>query len=169
MAGWIDLKGPIVADTVYSDGQLVAKDATVALPAISPITADFKAMGTMSLPVLGQIESMEATITKVGVDLGLGQLVRLQAMNLELRWVQDTIQADGITKPEGCKAFLRVVPKTIPGLSVEAGAHSENDVTFEALRYQLYVGGTELWLVDRLAQILKILGVDYYKNIGSLL
>ena len=30
---WLDLKGPILADTVYIGGTLVAKDVTIALPA----------------------------------------------------------------------------------------------------------------------------------------
>lgn len=166
---WIDMKGPVIANTIYSDSQLVAKDTTIALPSITPVTADFKAMGTMSLPVIGQIESMEMSITKIGIDQGLGRLARLQVMNIEARWVQDVIQADGSTKLEGCKAFLRGVSKTIPGLSIEPGSNSENDLTHEIIRYQLFAGGEELWLVDRLSQILRILGKDYYKEIASLL
>ena len=40
---WLDLKGPILADTVYIGGTLVAKDVTISLPAVTPVTADFKA------------------------------------------------------------------------------------------------------------------------------
>ena len=29
---WLDLKGPILADTVYVDGVLAAKDVTIAFP-----------------------------------------------------------------------------------------------------------------------------------------
>ena len=43
---WLDLKGPILADTVYVDGVLAAKDVTIALPPVNLVTADFKAMGT---------------------------------------------------------------------------------------------------------------------------
>ena len=68
---WLDLKGPILADTVYIGGTLVAKDVTISLPAVTPVTADFKAMGTYTAPILGQIEAMEASITKIGIDLGL--------------------------------------------------------------------------------------------------
>ena len=41
---WLDLKGPILADTVYVDGVLAAKDVTIALPPVNLVTADFKAM-----------------------------------------------------------------------------------------------------------------------------
>ena len=52
---WIDLNGPVLADTVYDAGKLVAKDVTITLPAINLLTADFKAMGTLTLPIIGKI------------------------------------------------------------------------------------------------------------------
>ena len=113
---WLDLKGPILADTVYIGGTLVAKDVTISLPAVTPVTADFKAMGTYTAPILGQIEAMEASITKIGIDLGLRNMMKLESKTIEIRWAQDVKQADGSTKTEGCKAFLRCVSKGIPGL-----------------------------------------------------
>ena len=68
---WLDLKGPILADTVYINGVLVAKDVTITLPAVTHVTADYKAMGTYTAPMTGQIEGMEAAITKIGIDKGL--------------------------------------------------------------------------------------------------
>ena len=32
MGKWVDIKGPVVADTVYSDNVLVAKDTSFTLP-----------------------------------------------------------------------------------------------------------------------------------------
>ena len=81
---WLDLKGPILADTVYIGGTLVAKDVTIALPAVTPVTADFKAMGTYTAPILGQIEAMEASITKIGIDLGLLE----NRINFSADWYQ---------------------------------------------------------------------------------
>ena len=103
---WLDLKGPILADTVYIGGTLVAKDVTISLPAVTPVTADFKAMGTYTAPILGQIEAMEASITKIGIDLGLRNMMKLESKTIEIRWAQDVKQADGSTKTEGCKACL---------------------------------------------------------------
>ena len=81
---WLDLKGPILADTVYIGGTLVAKDVTISLPAVTPVTADFKAMGTYTAPILGQIEAMEASITKIGIDLGLLE----NRINFSADWYQ---------------------------------------------------------------------------------
>jgi phage tail tube protein FII len=166
---FLDMKGPIVADTVYSDNQLCAKGATVKLPAITPLTGDFPAMGTMTLPIIGLLDSMELSITKIGIDLGLGKLSMLQKQNLEFRWVQTVVKADGSTSNEGCKAFIRGITKSVPGPSLEVGSATENELTYEVSRYQLFVGGVELVLIDRLSQILRINGVDYYSNIQSLL
>ena len=47
---WMDMKGAIVADTVYADGKLVAKDVGFTLPGVSLQTGDVQAMGTMSVP-----------------------------------------------------------------------------------------------------------------------
>lgn len=166
---WIDLKGPVLADTVYDEGKLVAKDVVFTLPAVTPVTADFKAMGTLTMPVIGQIEAMEATITKIGIDLGLRDLVKFMSKTLEFRWVQDVKTSDGATKTEGCKAFLRAMPKGIPGLTQDPGNASENEIAFAVSRYQLYVGGVEYWLVDQLNTIMRVDGVDYCSVIRSLL
>ena len=166
---WIDLKGPILADTVYIDGVLVAKDVSITLPAVTLVTADFKAMGTYTAPLTGQIEAMEASITKIGVDYGLRNMVAFQSKTVEIRWAQDVKYADGSSKTEGCKAFLRCVPKQIPGLSVEPGSLSGNEITLAVSRYQLFVAGTEYWLIDQLNTIMRVNGVDYVKTLRSVL
>lgn len=166
---WLDLKGPILADTVYVDGVLSAKDVTITLPAVTLVTADFKAMGTYTAPLTGQIEAMEASITKIGVDYGLRNIVKLQSKTLEVRWAQDVKYADGSSKTEGCKAFMRCVPKLIPGLSVDPGNLSENEITLAVSRYQLFVAGNEFWLIDQLNTIMRVDGMDYVKDLRSVL
>lgn len=166
---WLDMKGPILANTAYVNGQLVAKDVAVALPAVTPLTADYRAMGTVTLPVVGQIEAMETTITKIGIDLGLRSLIKFQSQTIEFRWAQDVKGSDGSSKVEGCKAFIRCVPKGIPGLTIDPGNTPEGDIALATTRYQLFVGGEEYWLIDQLNQILRIDGKDYCRNITNLL
>ncbi len=166
---WLDLKGPILADTVYDGGTLVAKDVTITLPSVTHITSEYRAMGTITMPMPGQIEAMEMAITKIGIDYGLRKLMKLESKTLEVRWAQDVKKNDGSSKVEGCKAFLRATPLGIPGLSIDPGSASENEITASVTRYQLFVGGEEFWLVDQLNQILRVDGVDYAKAITSLL
>ena len=77
MAKWLDIKGPVVADTVYADSTLVAKDVAFTLPGIEFLTADVQAMGNMTVPLIGLLENMELSITKIGVDNGLRRMNRL--------------------------------------------------------------------------------------------
>ena len=80
------------------------------------------------------------------------------------------VKADGSTSPEGCKAFVRTFPPTaLPGIGAEIGSASENELTYTANRVQIFVGGYEYLLVDRLSQILRIDGKDYMSDINKLL
>lgn len=169
MSKWLDIKGAVVADTVYAGGKLVAKDVAFTLPGIEFLTADVQAMGNMSVPLIGLLENMELTITKIGIDQGLSKLNRLEKQNLEFRWVQNVVKADGSTAVEGCKAFVRTMPGNLPELGVEVGSATEAESTFNVTRQQVYANGKEILLVDRLSQILKVDGKDYMKKTNSLL
>ena len=169
MAKWLDVKGPVVADTVYSDKQLVAKDTAFTLPGLEFMTADVQAMGNMTIPLIGLLENMELSITKIGIDKGLSRMNRLEKQNFEFRWVQNVVQSDGSQKAEGCKAFVRTMPGAIPEIGVEIGSSTENENTYNVTRMQIYADGKEVLLVDRLSSILRVNGKDYMKKINSLL
>lgn len=166
---FLPIKGAVLANTVYKDGELVAKDVTVTLPTVTYRTAEHNALGVIELPMLGQIEAMEASVTKKGYDEGLAALAAPEAMNLEFRFVQDVIDSENVATPEGCKAFMRCVPKTLPGSDLEPGAVGDTQITFAVTRYQLIVGGVEVCLIDQLNGIQRINGTDYAKSIQSLL
>lgn len=169
MAKYLELRGPIAACTVYAGGKLVAKDVTVTLPAVTPTLGEVKGMGTIEIPVPTQLEAMELALTKLGIDKEIGDLANLKAQDIEIRWVQDIMKSNGNTEPEGCRAFMRAMSKGLPGLSVEPGAPSENEITFAVLRYQLYVGGKEIVLADKLNSILRVNGKNYTASLDSLL
>lgn len=169
MAKWLDIKGPVVADTAYADSTLVAKDVAFTLPGIEFLTADVQAMGNMTVPLIGLLENMELSITKIGVDNGLRRMNRLEKQNFEFRWVQNVVKSDGSTATEGCKAFVRTMPGSFPELGVKVGSATEAENTYNVTRLQIYANGVEICCVDRLAQILRINGKDYMSKINSLL
>ena len=166
---WMDIKGAVVADTVYVDGALTAKDISFTLPGLSFLSADVQALGNMSVPLIGLLENMQASITKVGLDMGFSKMNRLVKHTIEFRWVQSVVKSDGSVAQEGCKAFIRTMPASTPDLGVEIGSASEMESTYNVSRMQIYCNGAEVLCVDRLAPTLKINGVDYYKQISSLL
>ncbi|MBQ3405995.1 MAG: phage major tail tube protein [Lachnospiraceae bacterium] len=169
MSKWLDNKGPVVADTVYCESELVAKDVTFTLPGLEFMTTDIQAMGNMTVPLYGLLENMELTINKIGIDKGLGKMNALKPLNLEFRWVQDVVTSDGTVKPEGCKAFIKCIPTKTPETQIETGSATEAESTYTVTRQQIYVGGEEYMCVDRLSQILRINGIDYMEDITPLL
>ena len=166
---FVPINGPVVADTVYCDNKLVARDVSATLPEVTATTADVQAMGTLSLPIWQLIENMETAITKIGVDLGFASLIKPDMKAIELRWVQTVTDANGNTKNVGCKAFIKGVPNKIPGVSLEIGSAIEGEVTLTTTRYNLFVDGKEICLIDKLSGICRINGKDYAGDIGSLL
>lgn len=168
MAG-LDHKNAVLADTCYCDNQLAAKDVSVSLPAVNFLTSEAQAMGPMEVILPGLIEAMEATITKIGIDTGLARMMTPTKHSYEFRWAQNVMKTDGTTAPEGCKAFITGVPKGVPATGLEIGANIENEIAIACTRYQLFVAGKEILCIDRLSQICRINGTDYYKKIGSLL
>lgn len=169
MAQFLDIYGPVVADSVYANNVLVARDVAVTLPEVTPTTADLQAMGTMSMPIWQLLDNMELEITRIGIDKGLSNMLKPEPLPLELRWAQTRTDANGATKNVGCKAFLRGTPNKLPGLGVEPGSASESSCTVMITRYQLIVDGQELFLIDRLAGIVRIAGKDYAADLNNML
>lgn len=166
---FLNINGPIVADTVYCENQLVAKDVEFTLPEVAPVMADVEAMGTMSVPLWSRLDNMELSVTKIGFDKGLSKLLKPGLKPLEFRFPQETIDANGNTKTVACKAFIKGMNTTIPGIGVVPGEPSSNELTLMATRYQLFVDGAESLLIDRLASIVRIDGTDYTSGLQSML
>lgn len=169
MSAFVNICGPVVADTVYCNDVLVARDVSVTLPEVTPMTADVQAMGTFSLPVWQLIEHMETAVTKIGIDMGLAALIKPDMKPLEFRWVQTVTDSGGNTKNVGCKAFIKGIPNKIPSIGLEVGSTSEAEVTIATTRYSLFVDGKEFCLIDKLAGKCRINGKDYAGDIGSML
>ena len=165
MEKWVDQDTAVIADSIYCDDKLVARDTPVTLPEITFLTAEVNAMGTMSAAILGLIEDMITSITKRGVDKNFFTMLTPGAHDYEIRFVQNRMSADGRTRAVGCKAFITGEANTIPGIGLEVGSQSENETTITTTRYLLYVDGEEMLCIDRLAGICRILGVDHYKKI----
>ena len=166
---FVNICGPIVANSVYADNTLVARDVAANLPEVVPTTVDVNAMGTWSLPNWLLLEDMQASITKIGYDQGLGALLRPGPIALEMRMVQSVTDANGNTKNVSVKAFMKGICAGVPGFDASVGSASENETNLSITRYQLVVDGTEILLVDRLALILRIMGTDYAKDLMSML
>ena len=168
MAGWKDIPGAVAGVTVYSDGELTARNCAATLPEVSMTTVELSAGGTVEMPVPGLIDAMEATITLGASDDGFGSLCNPTPHEVELRWAQQMVGKDGKSQMVGYKAFLSAYAKTIPGVSLEVGSAGENEMTLGCTRYRLVKDGEEILLIDQLNGIFKVMGADY-ADYGSLL
>lgn len=168
MGKFVPISGPIVAATVYVDNTLVARDVSITLPEVSAMMVDVQATGTLSIPIWSLIENMEQTINRIGIDKGLGAMLKPGSLNLESRFVQTVTDANGNTRNVGCKAFTKGFPTKIPGIGIAMGEPSENECRYTVTRYQLFVDGEELFLIDKMAGIVRIMGTDY-ANLDNLL
>ena len=168
MSTFMNICGPVLGVTVYSQNKLVARDSAITLPEITPMTTDLQAMGTFSLPIWQLIENMETAITKIGVDMGLRDIIKPDMKPLEFRWAQTVTDANGTTKNVGCKAFIKGIPNKIPGIGLTVGEASENECTIATTRYNLFVDGQEVFLIDRLSGIVRVSGRNF-ANLDNLL
>lgn len=164
----INFNGPVLATKVLVENVEVARDVTISLPEVNFQTVEFKAMGTLELPV-ALTDNLEATITSIGIDKGIFKAMQLANQTVEFRFVQNETQNTGVSTAKGCKAFLKAVAKNIPGGNLEVGSNFEGAINLTVTRYQLYVDGKEVVLIDKLKNILKINGTDYASSINNLI
>ena len=169
MAGFVPISGPVIANRHYVENVLSAENVGISLPEVVPMTADLSAMGTLTMPIWQLLENMEAVITRIGLDKGLRKALTPEMKNHEIRWAQPLTDINGNIKNVGCKAFLKAIPVNLPGLEQEVGSPIENETRLTVVRYNLFVDGEEMWLIDRLAGICRINGKDYMSNINSML
>lgn len=164
----LEKMGAVLATKVLCNNITVAEDVTLSLPDITFVTVEQNGLGKISIPTC-LTEAMQSTVTSVGMDKGFFNMLGLSSKTFEYRFVKNLLETSGDTGVKGYKAFLRGIPSNIPGGAVEPGSSWSGDVTFEITRYQLYADGVEKILIDKLKGVCKINGVDYAKDIQSLL
>ena len=170
MAGtYVPVAGAVIGTTAYFKNTLVARDCALTLPDVTPMTVTMSIMGEVEIPIWQLIQNMQATITKVGVDILEKTMISPTSAPIEFRWVQLVQKLDGTTAEVGCKAFMNGFSTNVPGFGIEVGSASENDHVLNLMRYRLVIGGEEVVLIDRTAGKVVINGKDYTSGVNSLL
>ena len=175
MGTFLDKTSVVEAVTIYQDSDLVGNDYTISLPDVIPVTADVGGlMGTMNIPLLNTLESMEMTITKVGIDKNAARMCTPGKKTFLMKWVQGKVDSAGDVSPVGCKAEVSCLPKSyMPTADIEVGSASEFDCKYEVFIFKLTVDGTCVFEVNRMTGTLKAWNgkklVDYSSDFRSLL
>lgn len=164
-----DLKGAVLASSIYIDGKQVAVNATVTLPEITPATVEVMAAGgTIEMPVFSKLEAMEAAVTLQGINGDVLKMLTPERHRLTCNIVQQSVGADS-SKAEHVKANMEVIPKTVPAIEATYGEASETELTFAVLSLKLSVGGKVVLHVDPVKGIYKVNGTNFTKAITSMI
>lgn len=165
-----NLKGAILATSVYCGGKQIGVNVTITLPEVTPETTEANAAGgTIELPVCSKIAAMESTVSKQGVDPEWLQTLSHDPQELIANIVQQSVSPDGTSTTDHIKAFMRVALKSIPGIEASYGEASENELPFSVFSYRLVINGRTYLHADPVNAIYKVNGKDYMSKITSML
>lgn len=159
------LAGPTLRTSWLCNGQYVSKDVVITLPEIAMQTVEFPGMGTIEVPV-PLTDAIETTVAQNGLKKEFFKAYGLESKTHEFRASQQ-VTVDGNVKTIGIKAFVKGIVKTIPGATLEQGETVDGDIAIATYRYQLYVDGEEVILIDKFNNIFKIYGKDYAETMNS--
>jgi P2 family phage contractile tail tube protein len=119
-------------------------------------------MGEIDLPTLGQLGSMESELVYKKTNKKSVGMFSPQMHEIEVRWVSDALDSSsGAVKTEAHKEIIKYIPKKFELGDIETNTANEATLTVEIYYYQYIVNGESLIEIDKLNNVLKILGVDY--------
>ncbi len=55
--------GPVIGDSLYCNGELIAREFSFSIGEIKPVTAEIQASGPTNVPISGLIEETTCSIT----------------------------------------------------------------------------------------------------------
>lgn len=166
---WYNKGSAVAGLAVYCDGQQVAKNGTVTFPEVNDVTAEVQAGGTNDVPISGQTEALELSITKDTFE-NLAPMLTKEYHTIEVRGAQDVVISQGMEKVvRPFKAFFRAIPKNIPGFERTTGEIPEDEITFSVSRYQLLDNNIEVFLIDKWNGVYKVNGRDYGTDVEKYL
>ncbi|MCR4442144.1 MAG: phage major tail tube protein [Peptococcaceae bacterium] len=144
----------------------------IQLPNIEQQTVEMNGagiMGTIAMPTTGQFGSLELSISYKSVSRSVLRLQKPGNQNIEIRFVKDYMDSNGQMLPQGSKVFATGVMKSSEGGTIENNGSIEGSVTYEIWRYRVVVDGVEILLIDKLANIFRVDGVDYMRRVNAAL
>lgn len=166
------ISGSVVAHKLIADGNEVYDNVSCQLPSIEKATAEMKGagiMGTIDMPMTGQFNSMVFTINTRSINKNSAELIKPGPQRLELRFLRDVMLPDGSMIPQGTKIFITGVNKKYDPGKVELATTMDGSIEYEVLRYRQVVDGRETLLIDKLANVFKVNGTDYMRQIRAAL
>lgn len=166
------ISGNVIAHKLLADGVEIDDNVSCQLPSIEVQTGEVKGagiLGSIDMPVTGQIGSMTFTINMRSINKNAANLAKPGIQNIELRFVRDVVNANGQVIPEGTKIFITGLNKKYDPGKVEPPTTMDGSIDFEVIRYRQVINGEETLLIDKRNYIYKINGVDYMQKVRQAL
>lgn len=165
-----DLKGSVLADSVYLGSVLLGNNATFERPEIMPAEAEVNAVsGRVNLPNFNDIDPMECTVTLQGIHRDVLAALTPEPHDLIVNIVQHSADAAGTTRAEHIKIYMRAIPRGVPALSATYGEIVDFAQTFDVHSYRQTVDGTTYTHIDPVNGIVIVNGKNYADSVTSLL
>lgn len=166
--------GPTVGITLREEGELYNDVYSVEHGDFAMGTADYSgagSLGTMNLPVTGQLDSMELTVNYRGLGDQIADLQRPGTHNFVINIVEDVLDAEtgDVEANRHIKWSIKCVTKTRGGATGEMPNTIDGNFTYEVTRFEEYVDGAETIVIDKVNYIYRIKGTDYMDDIASML
>ena len=148
--------------------------ASVDLPEITFQTQDVSGVGiggTINYPSLWLTDSMAATLHWRSLTQDISEFSRQRAVTLQLYSAVNSYKnSDGSLEPMAIKIKMRVLPKKGTLGKLQPNELMDNETEFEVIRLEVYVNGSEEYLIDKVNYVLKLGGQeDMFTNVKHIL
>ncbi len=165
------ISGDVIAHKIKFGVKELEDVTSIELPEIAIGTYEVKGsgiMGTIEMPSLSKVESMQTTIEYRSSTKNNLENLTPGIHEVQTAFVKDVVGGDGVTSADGNKVFMQVRTKNHKIGTITNGENMSASATYEVMSYRMVDGfGIEILNIDKIKQIYRILGVDYWEQIRN--
>lgn len=157
----------VLANILRREGQQIAKDVAVEFTIPQFVRGEFSNAGTDETPLFIFDGVMEAKITGKGVDGRMVDIASPYSARYKLSEVQQANNVEGDAELDQVQIVFKGKGAGLPSHGSTVGEGYEPEYTIILSRYEQYLNGEELVLIDRDLNICRIHGKDYFQEIND--
>lgn len=156
---------------VLADGNEISNVTSFSLPEIEQKGDEVSGagiLGTFSLPTPGHFSAMTTTVSMRAAGPDKKYLLKT-TVNLEFRLASNMRASDGTMFVSGTRIYVIGHPTKVGNGSGEIGKTKEESYEYTTTRYREVVDGEETILIDQVAGVYKVGGVDMLSGLRAAL
>lgn len=165
------MTGAVVAQKLLANNVECADYVSCTLPTIEHGASEIKGagiIGSYNMTSAYNLGEMTASFTGRNFTKQISHFVVNGVIEIELRFGESVYSTDGIYD-EGTKIFIRGQLAKFETGKIENNTPREQSFDINVIRYREVVAGVETLLIDKLASVYKVNGVDILSGITALL